>query len=162
MTTILDFKQLAALKAFRRGKVLDPTRPYCGAYYHAAFRRAKVDAFRRQSSQERRISRLSELSSSSRCLERYSADQRYGRRGLNSDDPAKIAEAREELELSRHEIETLAPRYQNVIDRCDLRAESVRDVAKDIGETKCAVRSRLFQAHQKLRQRLQIRGVTSA
>jgi DNA-directed RNA polymerase specialized sigma24 family protein len=161
MTTIADLKQLAALKTLRRGK-LDPAKPYSGAYYRSAYRTTKLDACRRQSSQDRRVSKLSELSSSSQCLERYSSDRRYDRRGLNSDDPAKIAEVREELDLLHQSIKILAPKDQKAIDRCDLREESVGDVARDFGKTKCAVRSRRFQAHQRLCKHLRSRGVTAA
>jgi|SRR5580658_8055344 RNA polymerase sigma factor (sigma-70 family) len=161
MTTVADLKQIAAYKTFRQGK-LNLAKPYSGAYYQSAYRTAKLDAFRRQSSQERRVAKLKELSSASPLWERHSSDRRYEREGPNSDDPAKIAEAREELDLFHNEFESLPPKHQKVIDRCDLQEESVGDVARDLGETKCAVRSRRFHARQHLHKGLQSRGITAA
>lgn len=141
-----DFRQTAALKCIKSGR-LNSANPYSGGYYHAAYRSATCESHRRQLSQERRVASFFD---SSPCRERYWPEQRYEHEGLNSDDPAKIVEAREELDLQRQAIGRLAPDDRAIVVQRDLQALSAADVALDRSETEAAIRSRHYHARQRL------------
>lgn len=152
-----DFRQKAVCKCLEQRK-LNPANPYKGPYYNAAYRSAKCEAYRRQASQERRMSSFLKMSP---CRERYLHELRYMRDGLNSDDPAKVAEAREELDLQRQAIEKLAANDKAIIVQCDLLALPTVHVALSRGETLAAVRGRQFHARRRLRNHLNDIGVAA-